>query len=66
MFCITIKGVPDKDACDNFWQDIKKYGVNFTVLEKHCYIYGEASEFMVDALANKAKSFGLEISVDRG
>lgn len=66
MFCITINGVPNKDACDTFWNEIKEYGVNFTVLEKHCYIYGNSEEYAVDDIIKKAERFGLDLIVERG
>lgn len=66
MFCITINGVPDKDSCDKFWRDIEKYHVNFIVLEKHCYIYGNADEHAIDDIIKKAERFGLNLIVERG
>ncbi len=66
MFYITLDGVPEKVDCDQLWQEIKDYKVNFTVLEKKCYLYGEASNEVLSDILQKVERFGLDLEYKRG
>ena len=66
MFYITLDGVPEKVDCDQLWQEIKDYKVNFTVLEKKCYLYGETSNEVINDILQKVERFGLDLEFKRG
>ena len=65
-FFITIAGVPEKDAADTLWREIARPGVNFTVLDRRSYIYGNASNSVVDTLLCKAAGLGFAVELERG
>jgi hypothetical protein len=66
VFVITIYGVPTKEAADNFWSEIEQYKVNFLVLDRCCYIYGNTNDVVEDTLVNKAQDLGFAITYKGG
>ena len=64
-FFFTVDGVPNKEDADLFWTEIERFGVNFTVLEKKCYLYGEASEPVINDLSGRLLRFGFPVSLER-
>ena len=65
-FVIVIDGIPPVRVADKFWVEIARYDVNFTVLDKQSFIYGDATDRTIDALVEKSKEFGFNLTVERG
>ena len=65
-FVITIEGVPPKEVADNLWANIVQYDVNLLVLDKHSYIYGNATDSTVELLLKEAEKLGFAVEIERG
>lgn len=64
-FLILIDGVPPVEVANKFWVEIARYEVNFLVLDRQCFIYGDADDKTVDILLEKAKRFGYAVNLER-
>lgn len=65
-FVIFVDGVPPIEVANQFWKDIIRFDVNFMVLDKQSFIYGNATDETVDELMEKAKVFGFPLNIERG
>lgn len=65
-FIISINGAPTADKADKLWTDISGYEVNFTVLTETSYIYGDATDAVVDDIIEKVGTLGFTYTVERG
>lgn len=65
-FTISIDGVPPVEKANKFWVEIARYDVNFMVLDSSCYIYGYATDSVIDILYEKAKELGSKLDIERG
>ena len=65
-FVIVIDGVPPLEVADKFWVEIARYDVNFTVLDRHSYIYGYATNRTINEIVEKSERFGFKMTVERG
>ena len=64
-FLILIDGVPPVEVANKFWVEIARYEVNFLVLDRQCFIYGDADDKIIDILLEKAKRFGYAVNLER-
>lgn len=64
-FMIFIDGVPPMKVANKFWVEIARYDVNFTVLDRQSYIYGDATNATIDILLEKSKQFGFPVEIER-
>ena len=65
-FFITIEGVPEKNVADALWDDIKEYKVNLTVLDKNSYLYGKATDMVLNYLLDRVSKLGFVMVAERG
>lgn len=65
-FVIFVDGVPPIEVANQFWRDIVRFGVNFMVLDKQSYIYGNATDETIAELMKKAEVFGFPLNIERG
>lgn len=65
-FLITIHGPVPEGLADRIWREIEWAGVNFTVLDRSAYIYGNCDEITINRLAIEAGRTGQFIEVERG
>ena len=65
-FTISIDGQPPVEVANKFWLEISRYDVNFMVLDRSCFIYGYATDNVIDILYEKAKKLGFKLDIERG
>lgn len=65
-FVILIDGVPPIEVANKFWVEIARFDVNFMVLERQSFIYGKATDEVINILHKKAERFGFVIELERG
>ena len=65
-FVIFVDGVPPIEVANQFWKDIIRFDVNFMVLDKQSFIYGNATDETVAELMKKAEVFGFPLNIERG
>lgn len=65
MFWITIFGAPKEEIGKQLWQEIEPFKVNFTILDKSSYIYGEAEDKVIAEIIEKVKGLDIPIKVER-
>lgn len=65
-FTISIDGVPPVEKANKFWAEIARYDVNFMVLDRSSFIYGYATDSVIDVLYEKAKELGFKLDIERG
>lgn len=66
-YYIIIDGVPPLEDANQFWREIECYKVNFMVLDKQSYIYGETDKQTIEVLNKMAQRFGFDTKVlERG
>lgn len=65
-FVIIIDGVPPVMVADKFWVEIARFDVNFMVLDKQSFIYGDATDKTIGILLEKSSQFGFNVKLDRG
>lgn len=65
-FTISIDGVPPVEKANKFWVEIARYDVNFMVLDRSSFIYGYATDSVIDVLYEKAKELGFKLDIERG
>ena len=65
-FIITITGELPEGIANRLWTKIKPTGANFTVLDKHAYIYGDCDDATINKLAVEAARTGYLVEVERG
>ena len=64
-FMISIDGVPPVEKANKFWVEISRYEVNFMTLDRSSFIYGYATDNVVDILYGKAKDLGFALDIER-
>ncbi len=65
-FLITIHGPVPEGIADRIWRQIEWAGVNFTVLDKSAFIYGNCEERVINQIAVEAGRTGHFVEVERG
>lgn len=65
-FTISIDGQPPTEVADKFWIEISRFDVNFMVLDRSSFIYGYATDNVIDILYEKAKKLGFKLDIERG
>lgn len=65
-FTISIDGQPPTEVANKFWVEISRYDVNFMVLDRSSFIYGYATDNVIDTIYEKAKELGFELDLERG
>lgn len=65
-FIIQIYGVPPDNVADKLWSEIERFKVNFLVLDKTCYIYGNAGDQTLSLILLKACRLGFRLELERG
>jgi len=64
-FTISIDGVPPVEVANKFWVEISRYEVNFTVLDRSSFIYGYATDNVIDIIYEKTKGLGFTLDIER-
>lgn len=65
-FIILIDGVPPVEVANKFWVEIARFNVNFMVLDRQSFIYGNATDDVIDTIHKKAERFGFVMELERG
>lgn len=64
-FMISIDGEPPVAVANKFWVEISRYEVNFMVLDRSSFIYGYATDNVIDIIYEKAKELGFTLDIER-